>query len=370
MRALVITAALVGLLVAVPESVSAQDSGRTHHTENVVLVTLDGMRWEEVFHGADNRMMNVEDGGVKDLLATRRRFWRGTPKARREVLMPFLWHVIAKEGQLFGDRSRQVTAAARNPHKFSYPGYSELLCGFVDERIRSNNKIPNPNVTVLEFLQRIPDYSGRIAAFSGWDVHPYMINEERSGVFVESAFDPITVAATPERQAMLQAQVDHLPRYWEHFAFDSLTFARAMEYLRVKRPRVLYLALGETDEWAHARRYDLYLQMANRNDRMIRELWEWIQADPQYRDKTSLLITVDHGRGRGPRDWTDHGANVIGAAKVWFAVMGPDTQALGVRENVATTLGMTAATVAALLGEDYRGTDERIAGPLPDVIRE
>lgn len=338
--------------------------------ENVILVTLDGLRWQDVFTGADNRMMNVDHGGVKDLLATRRRFWRGTEEARREVLMPFLWSVIAEQGQIFGDPERGARAKVSNPHRFSYPGYSELLCGFADERIKSNNKLPNPNVTVLEFLNGQPELRGRVAAFSGWDVHPYMINAERSGVFVESAYDPVTVAATPERRALLQAQFDNMPRYWEYFALDGATFARTKEYLVVKKPRVLYLALGETDEWAHSRRYDLYLQMANRADAMIRELWDWAQSDPQYRGKTTLLVTVDHGRGRDPHDWTNHNADIKGAEEVWFAILGPDTKPLGVRENVNATQAMTAATVAAALGfgNAYRATDDRIAPPLPGAL--
>lgn len=362
MRALLLPLILTQLL-----SAQAQQPQRT--TENVFLITLDGMRWQDVFTGADNRMMNKDDGGVRDLLATRKRFWRGSPEQRREVLMPFLWTVIAKKGQIFGDPTKNARALLANPHKFSYPGYSELLCGLVDERIVSNNKLPNPNVTVLEFLIGRSGFEGSVAAFSGWDVHPYMINEARSGVFVEAAFDPVTVARTPERLAMIQAQFDNLPRYWENFAWDAATFARAKEYLMVKKPRVFYLALGETDEWGHGRRYDLYLQMAQNADAMIRELWEYAQSDEQYRGKTSLLITVDHGRGRGPRDWTDHGAKVVGAEEVWFAVMGPDTPALGVRENVAATQGMTAHTVAALLGEDFRGAFPKVAPALPGVLR-
>ena len=121
-------------------------------TENVLLVTLDGLRWQDVFTGADNRMMNKPDGGVKEIRQLRKDFYRGDAEARRALLMPFLWEVVAKQGQIFGDPSRRARAVLTNPHKFSYPGYSELLTGVVDERIKSNNKLPNPNVTVLEFL--------------------------------------------------------------------------------------------------------------------------------------------------------------------------------------------------------------------------
>ena len=180
-------------------------------TENVLLVTLDGLRWQDVFTGADNRMINQPDGGVRDLRQLRREFYRGAPEVRRALLMPFLWGVVAEQGQLFGDPTKGARAVVTNPHKFSYPGYSELLTGFVDEAIDSNNKLPNPNVTVLEFLHGRPGFAGRVAAFSGWDVHEYIVNEARSGVFCEVAWEPVTVATSPQRLAELNRAATALP---------------------------------------------------------------------------------------------------------------------------------------------------------------
>lgn len=347
----------------------AQEPRTLRATTHVILVTIDGLRWQDVFTGADNRMMDKDHGGVVDLLALRKRFWRGEPEARREVLMPFLWRVVAKDGQVFGDPALHAPAVVTNGHKFSYPGYSELLCGFADARIDSNNKVPNPNVTVLEWLNGRPGLEGRVAAFSGWDVHPYILNRQRSGLFVECCDEEVTVARSPERRAELQQMVDDLPRTWPAFTFDAVTFARCREYVACKQPRVLYLALGETDEWAHSRRYDVYLDMAHKADSMIGRLWEAAQQDPVTRGHTSLVITVDHGRGRTEQDWTDHNAKVDGAEEVWMAVMGPDTPALGVRKDVPTTQSMVAATVAALLGEDYVAAQPKAAPPLPGVQR-
>ena len=337
-------------------------------TENVVLVTLDGLRWQDVFGGADNRMLNKEDGGVRDILATRKRFTRGDKITNRELLMPFLWQVIAKQGQIFGDPSSNAKATLNNKHKFSYPGYSELICGVVDDTITSNNKFPNRNINVLEYLNNLDPYRGKVATFASWDVHEYILNKARSSIACEVAWQPVTVARNPDRLEELQQLVEQLPRYWDNdVCFDALTFARAKEYLMVKKPRVLYVALGETDEWAHARRYDLYLQMAQRNDKMIQDLWEWLQNDSQYKDKTTLLLTVDHGRGRTPRNWTDHGQNVEGAEEIWMAVLGPDTKPLGIRQDVHARSAMIASTIAALLGEDFHTKVPLAAPTLPGV---
>jgi hypothetical protein len=128
------------------------------------------------------------------------------------------------------------------------------------------------------------------------------------------------------------------------------------------------MALGETDDWAHEGRYDLYLDAAWRNDRYIQELWETAQALPEYRGRTSLVLTTDHGRGDGREGWKSHGVAFEGSDRMWIAVMGPDTPAQGVRENISVTQSQVAATVAALLGLNFGAFDSRIAAPLPGVI--
>jgi len=127
--------------------------------------------------------------------------------------------------------------------------------------------------------------------------------------------------------------------------------------------------LDETDEWAHGRRYDLYLDAAHRADRFLKRLWQAAQSLPAYRGRTALIVATDHGRGETPRDWTDHGEKVPVAERIWMAVMGPDTPALGVRAGVSATQSQLAATVAHLLGEDYRAGVPQAAPPLSDVTR-
>jgi hypothetical protein len=111
------------------------------------------------------------------------------------------------------------------------------------------------------------------------------------------------------------------------------------------------------------------LQMAQPNDTMVRDLRQRMQQDPQYKGTTTLVLTVDHGRGRTPRNWTDHGRDVAGSEEIWMAVMGPDTKALGIRKNVHATQSMIASTVAALLGEDFQKRIPNAAAPLPGVIK-
>jgi hypothetical protein len=360
MRRLLAAIALAVLALGVISASTARSTVR-----NVVVITLDGMRWQELFGGVERTLLGTDE---KEITASSsfKRFWQDTPEERRAALMPFFWTVVARQGQVFGDPARGSLAHVTNGLWFSYPGYSEMLAGVVDPRVESNDKIPNPNVTVLEWLNGLPGYRGRVAAFGAWDVLPSIVNTSRSRLPVGDGYPPVPVPRT-DRERAINDLAEDLPRLWDGAPLDAPIMQAALECLRERRPRVLYVMLGETDEWAHEKRYDLYLDAAFRSDRFIRRVWETIQRMPAYANKTALVLATDHGRGATNADWTDHGRKVPAAEATWMAVMGPETPALGVRESVTVSNAQMAATVAALLGEDFRQAVPATAPALPGI---
>lgn len=334
-------------------------------TENVLLVTLDGFRWQELFGGCDESLLNKEAGGVRDIPALKAKYWRETPESRRETLMPFFWKTVARQGQVFGDATRGSAARVTNGKNFSYPGYSEILCGFSDPRIDSNDKVNNSNVTMLEWLHRKPAFMRKVAAFTSWDVFPWIINTERSGIPVNAGWQPVDAA----RGGVLAEVTRDLPRLWDGVRYDVLTYLATLDYLKDHRPRVLYVSLGETDDFAHEGRYDQYLESAFRNDQLIERLWNHLQSLPEYKGKTSLVLTTDHGRGDDRVSWKSHGKDLAMSQFLWIALLGPDTPPLGIREGIETTQSQVAATVAGLLGEDYRAEVSQAGAILPGAIR-
>jgi hypothetical protein len=342
-------------------------SAAADEDRNVVLVTTDGLRWQEVFRGAEESLMTKKPGGVADVDGLRKAFWRDTPEERRAALLPFFWSTLVPRGQLYGNADAGSLASVTNGKNFSYPGYNELLTGAADPRINSNDKVPNPNTTVLEWLNARPAYRGRVAAFGSWDVFPFIINEERSGVPVVAGWEPIPGDDLSDRQQMLNDLIRSTHRAWDHSIYDAMMFEAALEHLRRRKPRVLYIAFGETDEFAHEGRYDHYLTSAHHFDAALARLWKTIQDLPEYAGRTSLVITTDHGRGDPPDGWKSHGASIPGAEKIWIGVMGPQTPPLGMRTNTEpVTQSQVAATVAALLGED---SPAGAAPPIRDAIR-
>src|SRR5262249_33924419 len=155
-----------------------------------------------------------------------------------------------------------------------------------------------------------------------------------NGLKVHAGWVPIQDNPLTERQHQANDMMARLPRYWTDNTFDVITITAAREHVRRHKPRVLFIGLGETDEWGHGRRYDLYLGAAYNSDQFIAGLWKTLQEMPEYRNRTALVLTTDHGRGSTRVDWTDHGKKVPGAEFMWIAVLGPDTPPLGVRENV------------------------------------
>jgi Metalloenzyme superfamily len=331
--------------------------------DNLVFVTWDGFRWQELFGGVEEALLNKDLGGVPDVPALRSSYWRDLPEQRRQTLLPFFWNTIARQGQVFGDPARGAASRVTNGKKFSYPGYNEMFVGFADETITSNGKIANKNINVLEYIHRQPGFGGRVAGFATWDVMEFILNHERSGFPLQTGWTEIVDVTLTPGQQRVNEMVRQLPRLWRGNVFDVVTFQAAKEYLIKHQPRVLYVGLGETDEWAHARRYDLYLEAANRSDRYLQELWELLQSLPQYKDQTTLVVTTDHGRGSG-RDWTNHSAQTVGAEYIWIAALGPRVPALGVRNHLETTQSQVAATLAALVDVDFNKPFPQAAPPL------
>ena len=173
----------------------------------------DGLRWQEVFRGAESRLMTKKRGKVSDVKKLKQDYWRDSSEDRRQVLMPFLWQVVAKQGQIYGDRDKHSDALVTNGLNFSYPGYSETLCGFADPRVNSNDKIPNRNVTVIEWLHSKPEFRGKIAAFAAWDVFPSIFNIDRASFPLNAGYDAFADASGNPRVDLLNQLKNDGPRF-------------------------------------------------------------------------------------------------------------------------------------------------------------
>jgi hypothetical protein len=315
---------------------------------------------------ANNARFNQGDSGY-----IYQKYWAANETDRRKKLMPFTWNVIGTKGQLYGNRTLGSKMDNANPYWFSYPGYSELMTGFVDTAINSNGYQANPNENVLAFLNKQPKIKGKVAAFGAWYAFDRILNEKVSGFPVINAFDTCGGKNPTAREKLINAMLKDSYRPWlDDECLDVFTHYESLEWLKVRKPRVLYIAYGETDEWAHSGLYRSYLDAALQVDNWLKELWHYIQTDPQYKNKTTLIITTDHGRGDAKKEqWTSHGSDIVGANEVWMAVIGPDTPALGeIKENSQLYLEQCAQTIARLMNYTFK-TGHPVAEHIKTVFK-
>jgi hypothetical protein len=333
---------------------------------NVFIITTDGFRWQEVFSGADARLIR-DTSLVKDTFLIKQQYWNDSPEERRRRLLPFFWDVIATKGRLSGNRSYGNDVNVSNLYKISYAGYNEILTGYADPVFIPNLAIRNRNSNILAYMNEQEGYEGKVAAFSSWDVMPFIINEKKSAIPVNSGYETLDLVTDDPTNELINKVQDNVADK-KHTRYDLLTYSSAKNYIEREHPKVVFIGLGETDEFAHIGRYDQYLQKAHQVDQMIAELWYYIQTEPFYKDNTTLIITTDHGRGNKSSTWNKHGFWVGGSGETWMAMLGPGIAPEGeIKRKEQLYQKQIAATVASLLGGKFTG-NHGVAAPIKLVM--
>lgn len=360
-------------------------SSYSHAERNLILITIDGLRWQEVFKGPQLDLM-TNQRFVKNKAMLEQEFSLGSEEQNRAALMPFFWQTIANKGVLIGDRDKGSRMSVANDLYFSYPGYSDLLTGVVNPQINSNAKVNNQEVSFLEWLNAKDDYEKNIAVFGGWDVFPYIVNKQRSKLYVNAGFDTAAEYPLSEHAKWLNKLQNEVPSPWETVRLDAFTYGFAEDYLTQVQPRVMMIAFGETDDFAHDGDYQHYLTSARRTDQFIERLWNKLQSMTKYKNNTNLLIVTDHGRGSTKRDWRHHASKssmtgymkklahfkegITGSNHIWAAAIGPDINPVGVLKTHSELLQtQIAATALVLLNEDPKSFNSNAAAPITEIIK-
>jgi hypothetical protein len=351
------------LLFLLTRSAAAQAGG------NVVLVTFDGVRVQEFFAGLDTVIAHADEkvSGIHRPERLRADFWRDTPAERRRALMPFFWDSVAPGALVFGNHDLGSRVTLLNPHRFSAPGYLELLTGQYQPDVTTNDQLRYPHRTVLEYVRRrlgLP-LEG-VALFGSWENFRFYAASREGAVLVNAGYDSLPPDLGTQRLRDLARLQRRALALWEGSRLDAFTGAMALEYIRRYRPRLAYIAFNDTDDLAHTRRYDRVLDALHALDGFLADLVHLLDSMPEYRGRTTLILSTDHGRGRTPADWSDHGAEVSGAEDIWLVVSGPGTPGLGeVRGGPAVVQASVAATVLRCLGLDPAAFSSAAAPPVP-----
>ncbi len=337
--------------------------------QNVILITLDGARNQEIFGGLDSELVKQID---KEAEKSRvfQMYNLPTEKQRREKLMPFFWNTwMTKFGSIAGNRNLKSEVKTTNNLLFSYPGYSEILTGEAhDEVIKSNDRIQNSFPSVLDFVQtKLGLGENKVASFASWNVMNEIATSKPNAFIINAGFEAYESKDSTTRKLSTSQFETQTP--WDSVRHDFYTFRFAMDFLKTNHPRFIHIGLGETDDWAHDKRYDRMVEALNRTDNYFRELWEFIQSDAQYKDKTSILITVDHGRGSTALDWYSHGKDVPEARWIWMAFISPASKLRGEWKNSETIYqNQAAATLTKFIGLNYSQQNQNAGKPIEKLF--
>lgn len=351
--------------------VSAEALAEPLKTRNVILVTLDGVRPVDFFGGLDETIA-AHDAlqEYSDIALERERFGGATPQARREALMPFFWHTLAPMGVVVGNAAYDNHMRVENAVAWSSPGYEEMLTGAPRAEVVDNTLQRYPHATVLQSVNdRLKPGFGKVAEIGSWDGFRTAAADRDDAFVMLGAYDAVPAPLSNPAMDELAALRPQVLGLWEDSSNTAVTWHLAKAYLLKNQPRLLWLAVGNTDDFAHADRYDRYLECLHLVDQLLADLWGTLQSLDAYRDATTLIITTDHGRGLTGDDWSEHDIAIPGSSDVWAAVIGPDTPDVGeVREAGTAVQGQIAATVAQFFGLDFREVDPEARAPLEGAL--
>ena len=339
---------IIGISLLISSAARSQDTAKSL---NIFIITTDGFRWQEVFTGADSNLIN-DTHFVQDTGLLKQMYWDSTAELRRQKLMPFFWTTIAKRGQLLGNRLYQSKVNVSNVYKISYPGYNEMFTGYADPIFIPNIPIRNRNINILEYLNNQTDYKGKVAVFSSWNLFSAILNRKRNRLPVNSGYEDLPDDGSANNELINATQdVIHDKK---NTRYDLLTFLSAREYIDMHHPKVVLLGFGETDQFAHMGRYDMYLQQASAVDKMISELWYYVQTNSFYKNRTIFIITTDHGRGEKSSAWYKHGILTKGSSETWMAFMGPGISSDGeIKADQQNFQKQLASTIAGFLNKEF-----------------
>lgn len=303
----------------------------------VVVLVIDGIRWQEVFAGVDPKLARRHGIGGDGRVASQ--------------LVPNLHALRTDEGAAVGAPGVGPPLLASGPVYRSLPGYMELLSGRSAEYCSSNRCGSVRYPTLIDQVSE--DEPGTAALFASWPhlLHAAALKPERALVSAgrTTGTNLELLYGSPGRSALRDRALRAGPFPSKgDFRADMFTAALALDYLNHERPRLLFVSVGEADVWGHANNYRAYLAALHDADAFVGQLLAASRRLNQAGHRTTLIVTTDHGRDAHARE---HGPKIPESARVWAMAAGFGVQRRGdVPLEGSKTLSAIAPSVLCLLG--------------------
>ncbi|MDR0193537.1 MAG: alkaline phosphatase family protein [Myroides sp.] len=243
-----------------------------YKTENVVLLVIDGPRMTETWNGKNQE--NIPN---------------------RVALL--------KEGVF-------ISNFQNNGLTNTNAGHTALITGVYDS-IQNNGKELPSNPSVLQhWLQQSKKDSNK-----AWVI----ASKDKLEVLNNTKHPDWTGKYMPKADAGTSGNPSS-------YRDDAVTIANFKKVITTDQPNVVVINLKDVDSYGHANKKDEYIKAIKTTDQSIKEIWDFLQSQPNYKGKTTLMVSNDHGRhSDGIKDgFVNHGDACVGCRHIEFFAMGPD----------------------------------------------
>jgi hypothetical protein len=239
-----------------------------YQTENVFIVNIDGMRWQ--------------DG-----------------PATGNVNMPFLWDSLRPQGALYTEFSNRGIPITNAAHSTIVTGVQQLL----QNNAGCITPVRPREPTIGEYFRK---HTGAQAD---------------KAVFISG------------KNTIWRYPVSTYPGYGYYYAptivltshSDTVTWDSAQAVIDRSHPKLCYVLFAEVDEAGHTLDTSYYIGSIRQADSLVWLLWQKIQGDSIYRNKTTMIVVTDHGRHDDAHGgWQEHRCWCRGCRHVLCLAIGPD----------------------------------------------
>jgi hypothetical protein len=291
----------------VPGTLHASANLRTAppKTENVILVVIDGPRYSDTW----------------------------APKGQPYI--PYMAHTLAPQGTLFTNFQNEGPT-------YTMAGHTALITGNYQNINNSGKEHPSKPTIFQHYLQQkeLPPHKAAIITSK---LKLNMLSDCRD-IGWRGRFNPSVSSG--------KGSTDRK---------DAETLEAAINTLQEKQPGLVLIQFKGPDANGHAGNWTGYLKSLQETDSLVNELWQYVQQDEHYKDKTAILITNDHGRhADGHKDgFISHGDKCSSCKHISLLALGPDfVPGAVIKEKYHQA--EVPATIGRLLGiqvPTYHGSD-------------
>ncbi len=337
-KLLVIAICLLSFSWTPPQAAPALAAAPTETPSvHVVLVTVDGVRWQDVFFGPDRERV---------------------PSARREelasVALPNLERLMRDDGAVYGAPGEEdAWFDVSGPSYLSLPGYTQLFSGRSAVSCQ-DNECPGAHSPTL--LDRVGQRYGRHNAvfLSSWaplqraaflDPGNALASSGRQGGHGRDALEDAGFRLLIGRGS----DAEPAPGYGDYRP-DEYTADLALALFERQRPTLLFVGFGDTDEHAHHDDYLSYFHALAQFDEWLGQMQQAAARLREAGHAVTFFITTDHGRDHS---FASHGGNPE-AARTWLVAAGDGVKHRGPQTG-SHQIADISPTIAQLLDVDLPG---------------